>query len=90
MKHHTKIYMDYFGFTIADFIPCEICGKQAVDTAHIDARGMGGSKSKDVIENLMAKCRKHHDEYGDKKQFKEWLKTGHLEYMRTRTILKNQ
>ena len=82
--------MDYFGFTIADFIPCEICGKQAVDTAHIDARGMGGSKSKDVIENLMAKCRKHHDEYGDKKQFKERLKTGHLEYIRSRTILKNQ
>ena len=82
--------MDYFGFTIADFIPCEICEEKAVDIAHIDARGMGGSKSKDVIENLMAKCRKHHDEYGDKKQFKEWLKTGHLEYMRSRTIFKNQ
>lgn len=25
MQKHTKIYMDYFGYTIADFISCEIC-----------------------------------------------------------------
>lgn len=78
--------MRYFGYTTADWMPCEIpgCGKQAVDVCHIDARGMGGnpSGSKDTIENLMGKCREHHNEYGDKKECKEWLKEVHLEFMK--------
>jgi hypothetical protein len=31
MKPHTKIYMNHFGYDISDFIPCEVCGKTAVD-----------------------------------------------------------
>ena len=81
MKKHTKIYLDYFGFYESDFIPCEICGKRAVDIHHINARGMGGSKSKDTIENLMALCRQDHIEWGDKKQFKEELQQIHDEYI---------
>lgn len=83
MKPHTKIYFDYFGFTTADFIACEICGNKAVDIHHIDARGMGGnpSKSKDVIENLQAVCRKCHEDYGDKAEFKDKLKETHLKFM---------
>ncbi len=81
MKNHTKIYLDYFGFTTADFIPCELCGAKAVDINHIEARGMGGSKKKDVIENLQAVCRGCHIMYGDKKQYKEMLKELHLNYM---------
>lgn len=81
MKKHTKIYLDYFGFYETDFISCEICGKQAVDIHHINARGMGGSKSKDTIENLMALCRQDHIEWGDKKQFKEELQQIHDEYI---------
>lgn len=83
MKAHTKIYFDYFGFTKADFIACEICGNQAVDIHHIEARGMGGnpSGSKDVIENLQAVCRKCHIDYGDKSEFKEKLKECHLKFM---------
>lgn len=81
MKKHTKIYLHYFGFYESDFIPCEICGKQAVDIHHINARGMGGSKSKDTIENLMALCRQDHIEWGDKKQFKEELQQIHDEYI---------
>lgn len=77
MKKHTAIYLKHFGYTIADFIPCEICSKRAVDLNHIDARGMGGSKTKDVIENLMAMCRECHVMYGDKKQYKEFLKEIH-------------
>jgi len=38
---------------------------------------MGGSKTKDIPENLMALCRVHHDKYGDKKQFKDFLKDTH-------------
>ena len=38
---------------------------------------MGGSKHADRIENLMALCRKHHEMYGDRKQWKEWLQKVH-------------
>ena len=38
---------------------------------------MGGTKKADVIENLMGLCRKCHIEYGDKKQYKEFLKDIH-------------
>lgn len=84
VKIHTKIYLDYFGLTKADFIPCEICGDTAVDIHHIEARGMGGnpSGSKDVIENLQAVCRRCHIDYGDKTEFKEKLKELHLKYMK--------
>ncbi len=73
MKKHTKIYLNYFGYDTTDFIPCEVCGSQAVDIHHIECRGMGGTKTKDIIENLMALCRKHHIEYGDKKQHMDFL-----------------
>jgi predicted restriction endonuclease len=79
MKKHTKIYLDYFGYGIEDFIPCEICGAKAVDLHHIFRRGMGGSKEADTIENIMALCREHHIEYGDKKQYIEYLKEIHKE-----------
>lgn len=69
--------MSFFGYGVDSFIPCELCGKQAVDIHHIDARGMGGSKEKDNIENLQAVCRECHIEYGDKKQFKDFLKRVH-------------
>jgi len=71
------VYLDHFGYDKSDFIPCEVCGAQAVDIHHIEARGMGGSKHADVIENLMALCRKHHEMYGDRKQWKEWLQKLH-------------
>jgi predicted restriction endonuclease len=79
MKKHTKIYLDYFGYGIEDFIPCESCGAKAVDIHHIEARGMGGNKEADKIGNLMALCREHHIEYGDKKQYIEYLKEIHKE-----------
>lgn len=83
MKPHTKIYMTAFGYTIADFIPCEICGQKSVDVNHIDARGMGGDPQgkKDVIENLMGTCRKHHDEYGDVPEKRDWLIETHKKFM---------
>jgi 5-methylcytosine-specific restriction endonuclease McrA len=70
--------LDHFKYTIADFIECEICGKQATDIHHIDSRGMGGSKNKDTIENLMALCRECHILYGDKKKYMEFLIQTHL------------
>jgi hypothetical protein len=73
MKNHTKVYLNHFGYGIEDFIPCELCGSKAVDIHHIDARGMGSSKTKDDISNLMGLCRSCHIEYGDKKQHIEYL-----------------
>lgn len=66
MRKHTKIYFDYFGYTGQEFIACEVCGKRAVDIAHIVPRSKFGSKRKDEqdnILNLMALCREHHYDY---------------------------
>ena len=77
MKKHTKVYLNYFGYGIDDFIGCELCGAKAVDIHHIDCRGMGGTKDKDTIENLMALCRKCHVLKGDKKEYMNELKNIH-------------
>jgi 5-methylcytosine-specific restriction endonuclease McrA len=59
-----------------------VCGKTAIDIHHIEARGIGGSKEADNIENLMALCREDHLKYGDKKQHKEFLKEKHQEKLK--------
>jgi 5-methylcytosine-specific restriction endonuclease McrA len=76
------MYLNHFGYDISDFIPCEVCGKTAIDIHHIEARGIGGSKEADNIENLMALCREDHLKYGDKKQHKEFLKEKHQEKLK--------
>ena len=82
MKKYTRTYLTYFGYDETDFIPCEVCNKQAVDIHHIEAKGMGGSKTKDNIENIMALCRDCHIKYGDKKQYKDFLKQIHATKIR--------
>ena len=77
MKKHTKLYLDYFGYGIEDFIACESCGSKAVDIHHIEARGMGGNKNADNINNLMALCRQCHLVMGDTKTHMEYLKSKH-------------
>ena len=81
MKNHTKVYFKYFGFSGQEFISCECCGARAVDIHHIDSRGMGGSKQKDVIEYLMAVCRSCHEKYGDKQEHYEYLYKVHKKSM---------
>ena len=78
MKKHTKIYLKFFNYGETDFIPCEYCGNRAVDIHHLEARGMGGSKKKDNIENLIALCRKHHIEAENNKAFNTFLKDLHI------------
>ena len=75
-------YLNHFGYDITDHIPCEVCGMTAVDIHHIECRGMGGSKEADAIDNLMALCREDHIKFGDKKQFKEFLKCKHAERLK--------
>lgn len=86
MKKHTKIYFDYFG---VDYDPqtgwhdckSELSGLPAVDIHHIEARGMGGSKNADRIENLMALTREEHEKYGDVTEQKRMLKKAHYDYI---------
>ena len=84
MKKHTRIYFDGMGIRILDrfedmYVPCEWhCNLPAVDINHIYARGMGGSKTKDYIENLVAMCREHHNDFEAGKIDKEELKEIHL------------
>lgn len=81
MQKHTRIYLKVMGFTIADFIPCEVCGAKSVDIHHIERRGMGGNKDSDNISNLVALCRECHIKYGDKKQYKQMLIEKHNKYL---------
>ncbi len=71
MKKHIKIYLEYHDYP--DPVICEVCSMVAVDIHHIEPRGMGGSKTKDNIENLIALCRKCHDKAESKKLSKEFL-----------------
>jgi hypothetical protein len=73
LKAHTKIYLKYFGYDVSDTILCEVCNAVAVDIHHIRSRGMGGSSGANDINNLMAVCRECHINYGDKKQFIDFL-----------------
>ena len=74
MKKYIKIYMDYHNYDISDWIACEHCGTTAVDIHHLSGRGIGGSKNKDFIENLIALCRRCHIKAETDKQFNNQLK----------------
>jgi hypothetical protein len=82
MKNHTKIYLKYFGYGIDDYFACEVCDNRGVDLHHIDARGMGGSKDKDDITNLICVCRQCHEFFGEKDEYLEFLKDKHNEFMK--------
>ncbi len=74
MKKHVKIYMDYHDYVLDDVILCSACGTVAVDIHHISGRGLGGSKNKDFIENLIALCRRCHIKAETDKNFNNQLK----------------
>ena len=78
MKPYQTNYLKHFGYDKSDTIYCEVCGKVAQDLHHIKARGMGGSKLRDNIENIMALCRPCHELMGDRKQFKDKLIEIHM------------
>jgi len=92
VKKHTRIYLTEMGYDETDWIMCEVvdCGCRAVDIHHINARGMGGSESKDTIENLMALCRSCHIELGDRKSMKDYLIKCHQRRMYERNVNSNR
>lgn len=81
MKSYTKVYLQFFGLTTADFIPCEVCGMRSVDIHHIKARSLH-SKLLNEIKNLMALCRVCHDRYGDRIGDLDFLQQIHDEKMK--------
>jgi len=89
MKKHTKIYMDFFGYCKDDLIISELSNTQAVDIHHIEPKGIGGSKGKDVIENLIALNREEHNiahnKVRGKKLPKEYFKKKHKEFIQNFT-----
>lgn len=79
MQKHVENYFNAFGYTVADFIPCEVCGAKSVDIHHVERRSSFGSrnaKQKDAASNLVALCRQCHDvAHGPKsREIKEKLK----------------
>ena len=50
---HKRLYLTFFGYTIADWIPCENCGRPASQFHHLKFKSQGGS---DDPVNIMALC----------------------------------
>lgn len=80
MKKYTKVYMDFFGYDVSDWMQCEVCGRTGVDLHHIYARSIRKDLENDIT-NLICLCREHHIEYGDKKQHRQFLIDTHNEFM---------
>jgi 5-methylcytosine-specific restriction endonuclease McrA len=76
VKPYTKTYLNHFGYSVADFIPCECCGAKSVDIHHLTPRSL----RKDLvnkIDNLMALCRTCHDRAGRDREFNDELRYIH-------------
>ena len=59
------MFMKYYGYTEADSYAelCWYCNKNVwQDNHHIESRGMGGSKLRDRIDNLIPLCRSCHED----------------------------
>jgi|TARA_R110000751_G_scaffold92475_2_gene180975 hypothetical protein len=78
MVKHKRIYLKFFDVGEQDFLACEMCGNRAVDIHHIQAKGMGGSKTKDFIANLIAICRECHTRCHADKDYNRRAKDRHL------------
>lgn len=90
MKKHIKIYHDALGIPLSDDCKAEriseLGGGVGTDLHHIERRGMGGSKSLDRIENIIALTNSQHRKYGDKKQYKRMLFVAHRDFLISRGV----
>lgn len=84
MKTHTRNYLEGMKIPKTQFfedmgIICEFCEERlAVDINHLQPRGMGGSKLRDTVENLIALCRLCHSNFEGRKLDREAMKEKHL------------
>lgn len=79
--------MKYFGYSEGEFIPSEISGLRASDIHHLSPRGMGGSKTKDNIENLIAVTRMEHNKCESNPAYNEEAKQIHLKLLNDRKAI---
>jgi hypothetical protein len=81
MKKHIKVYTEFFRIDNPDEGIDELFGFSGNNIHHIYARGMGGSKLRDGIDNLMCLRQDVHEIVGDKSAFRELLIDAHRLYM---------
>jgi len=75
MQQHTKKYLNYFGYSSADWIPCENCGKTATSIHHLQFKSHQGGNDP---ANCMALCFAcHHKAHNSNREFNEKLKEIH-------------
>jgi len=55
MQKYAKNYLEYFGYTVADFIPCECCGAKSQDFHHVIPRSKFGKNNKEE-QDRVEKC----------------------------------
>lgn len=82
---HGEIYDRHFRIDPHNPRACELTGVPSREIHHIEARGMGGRVSMDVIENLMCLTRQWHDYFGDVPEWDEDLKEAHYWFMEHQT-----
>jgi 5-methylcytosine-specific restriction endonuclease McrA len=84
MKNYVKTYHDFFGYSIADWIPCECgCGRQSVDIHHLTPKSRDKAAI-NKIENLVAVSRECHERADRDRDFNDVLRAIHR-----RNVLKN-
>lgn len=92
MQDYVIAYFTGMGFDVSfmtseDIPSCEMgCGLQIADVHHIDRRGMGGSKKKYCVEEMMGMCREEHQEFGDVRKYRSMLWWFHFIRMKERNI----
>lgn len=57
---------------------CGICLQEAVNVHHLKIKGMGGTKEKAKIEDLIALSMECHNRAHDDPKYNEYLKQKHL------------
>lgn len=83
MQNYVKIYLKYFDYKVQSDVMCEVCDAPAVDIHHIHGRGKG----KDVIENLIALCRRDHDKCHNEILKKDQVQDIHNCFLKSDDIL---
>ena len=71
MKNHVDIYRQFWWdeLTLAQTEQCNVCGEWGGDIHHLSSRGLGSSKFKNYIENLICLCRNCHLTCHSNKEF---------------------
>lgn len=80
-RSHKKVYFEFFGIGFDERVMSELSGAPAVDVHAIQPTGRGGKIKEELIENLIAITRDEHNDFGGKKDFKEWLYYRHLRHI---------